>query len=383
MSGRLEYSRSPWTSAPRSRPSIASTGVAARWIAVSRITVPAIGFSAQVVTYDGESMRLQSLDHISPEHADALRSVFPMVPHMGSAAGRAILTRVPVHILDLAKDPDYSVRSVVDAGLSTVLAVPMLRDGSPIGTINVHVYGTPRAFSDKQTALLQTFADQAVIAIENVRLFTELQEKNRALTESLEQQTATSEALKVISRSTFELEPVLETLIENATRLCRADRGQVYNAEGDALRSAIAYGLAPEVRDYLEQRPLPIGPSSMAGRAALKRQTIHSSDVLAETWFQPPDDRHKILGLRTVLAVPMLRRETVVGVFTIWKTTVEPFTDRQIELVTTFADQAVIAIENVRLYQGAGGSDTRAHALGRGAPGTRRGQPGRQLHART
>jgi signal transduction histidine kinase len=242
-------------------------------------------------------------------------------------------------------------------GMRTLLGVPLVTDGRLVGSIAVYRREV-QPFTDQQTALVQTFADQAVIAIENVRLFKELETKNTALTqahaqvsEALEQQTATSEVLKVISRSTFELEPVLETLIENATRLCGADRGQVYKADGEVLRSATAHGLAPEVSAYLKQRPLPIGPTSMAGRAALERRTIHAPDVLAEPWFQPPDDRHKILGLRTVLAVPMLRGETVVGVFTIWKTAVEPFTDRQVELVTTFADQAVIAIENVRLFK--------------------------------
>jgi len=227
--------------------------------------------SAQVVTYDGESMRLQSLDHISPEHADALRSLFPMVPHMGSAAGRAILTRVPVHILDLAKDPDYSVRSVVAAGLSTVLAVPMLRDGSPIGTINVHVYGTPRAFSDKQTALLQTFADQAVIAIENVRLFTELQEKNRALTqahaqvsESLDQQTATAEILRVISSSPTDIQPVLDTVAESAGRLCEASDTQVYRLDGDELRLVAHYGAIPT--GPVGEFTVPVIPGVVSGR---------------------------------------------------------------------------------------------------------------------
>jgi GAF domain-containing protein len=173
----------------------------------------------------------------------------------------------------------------------------------------------------------------------------------KRLAEAREQQRASSEILKAISRSTSDLGPVLETLIENATRLCGADRGQIYLADGDVLRYAIAYGLAPDVMRYLEQRPLPITPASMAGRAALARRTIHVPDLLAEPWFQVPDDRLKLLGLRTVLAVPMLRGETVVGVVTIWKTKVQPFTDRQMELVTGFADQALIAIENVRMFQ--------------------------------
>jgi GAF domain-containing protein len=310
--------------------------------------------SSLVTTFDGELLHLFAQADISPEGREAVRDVYPRRPIRGFASGRSVLTRAIVQIPDLTADPEFDVQvgAVVARvrDFRSILAVPMLRDGLPIGTINAHK-AQPGPFTDTQVALLQTFADQAVIALENVRLFRELGERNRQLTEALEQQTATSEVLKVISRSTFELEPVLETLIENATRLCGADRGQVYKTEGEVLRSATAYGLTPEVGAYLEQRPLPIGPNTMAGRAALERRTIHSSDVLAETWFQPPDDRHKILGLRTVLAVAMLRGETVVGVFTIWKTAVEPFTDRQIELVTTFADQAAIAIENVRLFK--------------------------------
>jgi signal transduction histidine kinase/putative methionine-R-sulfoxide reductase with GAF domain len=318
-------------------------------------------FSAMVVQRTGDELHLAALSSVNAAGDARVRQVFPIPIGEPSAAPpiiTPILSRQPFVIGDTETQPDEVTREIARArGYRSQLVVPLLREHTAIGIISVTRRETG-GFTPDEVALLQTFANQAVIAIENVRLFKELEEKNRALTEShaqvteaLEQQTATSEVLKVISRSTFELEPVLETLIENATRLCGADRGQVYKADGEVLRSATAYGLTAEVVDYLKQRPLPIGPGSMAGRAALERRTIHFSDVLAETWFQPPDDRHKILGLRTVLAVPMLRGETVVGVFTIWKTIVEPFTDRQIELVTTFADQAVIAIENVRLFK--------------------------------
>jgi GAF domain-containing protein/CheY-like chemotaxis protein/HAMP domain-containing protein len=317
------------------------------------------GLFGGVYRFDGTLIHFVAHHNWTDEGLEAARRAYPRAPSRETQVATAILDRAVVEVRDFEHDPGVPemTRGLARAlGYRSELVVPMLRDGSPIGAIVV-ARAAAGPFSVKHIELLKTFADQAVIAIENVRLFTELQEKNQALTvahaqvtEALEQQTATAEVLKVISRSTFDLQPVLETLIENATRLCGADRGQVYRIDGEVLRYAIAYGVTPEIRDYLEQRPIPLSPSSMAGRAALQRRTVHSPDVLAEPWFQLPE-RREVLGLRTVLAVPMLRGDTLVGVFTIWKTKVEPFTDRQIELVTTFADQAVIAIENVRLFK--------------------------------
>jgi signal transduction histidine kinase len=282
----------------------------------------------------------------------------------GSLTGRAVIERETIHIGDLAAEseeefPFAKARQRL-AGYRTALATPLLREGQPLGAILIRRMEV-RPFSNRQIKLLETFAAQAVIAIENVRLFTELQEKNRALTqahaqvtEALEQQTATSEVLKVISRSTFDLQPVLDTLIENATKLCDVTQGLIYRFAGEVLRVGAFYGSSPELREFWKGGELRPGRGSVAGRAALEQRTVHVLDVLADPEDSPPgydvSEVRRIAGSRTILGVPMLRGGIPIGVIVMWRSEVRAFTAKQIELVETFADQAVIAIENVRLF---------------------------------
>src|SRR5262245_42440839 len=172
----------------------------------------------------------------------------------------------------------------------------------------------------------------------------------KQLAHARDQRAASSAILKIISRASFELEPVLTTVVESATRLCAAQHGHIFQLDGAVLRFAVGHGTSAELRTYFEEHPVPLGPGSAAGQAAAERRTVHLADVTAEPGYQF-GEAAKLEGWRTVLAVPLLGERTILGVLAIWKTRVEPFTDEQIAMVQSFADQAVIAIENVRLFR--------------------------------
>ena len=276
----------------------------------------------------------------------------------GSVAGRTVIDRKPVHVFDVQAEVEEFPEGSAFArrlGHRTTAGVPLLREGVAIGTIQLR-RAEVNPFTNKQLALLETFAAQAVIAIENARLLNELRQRTADLTEALGQQTATSEVLKVISSSPGDLQPVFETMLANATRLCEAKFGVLYRSEGDALRVVALHG-APLA--YVEERRRnPIirpHPGTTIGRAVATKRTVHTADVLKiPHYFEPPPgytapQLPKLAGARTVLAVPMCKDDELVGLIAIYRQEVRPFTDKQIELVTNFAAQAVIAIENARL----------------------------------
>jgi signal transduction histidine kinase len=293
----------------------------------------------------GEAFR-QVANYGHSTELEAYMDTHPIPSGRGSIVGRTVLERGTIHVDDVLAEPDFRMSEAAKiGGIRTMLGVPLLREGMPIGVIVLQRKAV-RPFTDKQIELVTTFADQAVIAIENVRLFDEVRARTRELSESLEQQTASAEILKVISRSVFNLQPVLETVIENACRLCAADKGFIYRVHGDSGHFAEAYNASPELLKLLARTPVRRARNSVTGRVLLERRTIHVEDVQADPEYAFVEK----VGVRTTLGVPMLRDGSLLGVIIIYREEVRPFTARQIELVETFADQAVIAIENVRLF---------------------------------
>jgi PAS domain S-box-containing protein len=271
-------------------------------------------------------------------------------PDRGSLFGRAILEARTIHVPDVLADPEYDGSRLQDVvSVRAGLAVPLMREGAVVGVITLQ-RKEPRPFSEKQIDLVTTFADQAVIAIENVRLFDEVQARTRELSESLQQQTATADVLKAISRSAFDLKTVLDALVEAAARLCEADQGTIARERDGVYQRVATYGFSDDFNKLVRNLPVRPERGTATGRALLEGRVVHIPDVRAD-----PDytfaEAQKLGGFRTILSVPMLREGTPIGVLALTRHEVRPFTDKQIELVETFADQAAIAIENVRLFE--------------------------------
>jgi len=304
---------------------------------------------AIIFLVEDQSLRIRA--RYAPISRKRIGAESPPPIDRSSPPGRAIIDGQTIHVEDLpaavADFPHSSTRGIAH-GVRSALAAPLLRDGVPIGVI--HLCRTEvRPFSDKQIGLLKTFADEAVIAIENVRLFQQLQARNRELTESLTQQTVTSEILRVIASSPTELKPVLDTVAENATRVCDAEDAIIFLVANGTLRIGAKYG--PISAKRIGEEGPPLDRDSPPGRAIVDGHTIHVED-LSETASEFPQSitRGIARGVRSTLAVPMLRERLPIGVILIRRTEVRPFSDKQIALLKTFADQAVIAIENVRLF---------------------------------
>ncbi|HKN10871.1 MAG TPA: GAF domain-containing protein, partial [Pseudomonadota bacterium] len=292
---------------------------------------------------DGEQVKAAAVADSDPARAEALRRRFPIPLTRDYMNGVAILDARVVDIPDATKAPPgmaAGIRNFLTSGYRAATNMPMLRGDAAIGVLSVNRLA-PGPLTEKQIALLRTFANQAVIAIENTRLLNELRE-------SLQQQTATADVLKVISHSAFELQPVFDALVESAVRLCEAERAFLFQFDGEVLRSTACYNVSAELREWVDRNPIRPGRHTVSARAALERRTVHVPDVQAdpEYAYAVRDER----PIRTTLAVPMLKGDDLVGTITLYRLEFKPFTDKQIALVETFADQAVIAIENVRLF---------------------------------
>ena len=300
---------------------------------------------------EGDAFRAVAF-HGAPQPYVEERQRNPVVrPGPATGLGRVMTTKQPVQIPDIQNyEPDSSdaapgttgVKFVRLTGARTVLTVPMVKDSGLVGAIVIYRLEV-RPFIEKQIELVQNFAAQAVIAIENTRLLSELRE-------SLQQQTATADVLKVISRSTFDLSAVLNTLVQSAARLCEADMASVPRLKGTIFDQVASYGYSPDFHEFMRRNPILPGRGTAAGRAVAEGKTIHIPDVLADPEYDYAGGQ-KVGGFRTLLGVPLMREGAAIGALVLGRSNPRPFAPQQIELVETFADQAVIAIENVRLFE--------------------------------
>jgi len=300
-----------------------------------------------VYRFDGGLLHFIAHHGLTPEVLEMNTRTYPLPPSRKSAAARAVLERKVVQIPDVQADPEFILGPMASVGgFGSVVGVPILREGVPVGSIALTRVQTG-LLPERQIELLKTFADQAVIAIENARLFSELRE-------SLEQQTATSEVLGVISSSPGDLKPVFEAMLANAVRVCGSTFGALHMREGDMFRTVALHGASPTfVEARMRDGPFTPGAGTGLARVAVTKQFVHIEDITSDAAFQAGDSRLRQAaiegGVRTLLAVPMLKEQELVGVIAIYRSEVKPFADKQIELVQNFAAQAVIAIENTRL----------------------------------
>ena len=299
------------------------------------------GGSARIISTLGIPPALAEYLKRGP-HRPPLNRLSPLTP-----MGRVSQSRQLVHIPDYRTDQSYlnrdplTVAGIELGGIRTLLVVPMIKNDALMGAIVIFRQEV-RPFTDKQIELVQNFTNQAVIAIENTRLLNELREL-------LQQQTATANVLKIISHSTFDLKAVLNTLVESAARLCETEMAAIPRLTGSDLRHFASYGYTPDFQEFLERHPIVPGRGTATGRAALEGKTVHIPDVLADPEYTLTEAQ-KLAGYRSLLAVPLMREGGPVGVLVMARIAQRPFTPKQIELASTFADQAVIAIENVRLF---------------------------------
>ena len=315
--------------------------------------------------WDGNALH-QVATHNTPVELAAYRKASPLRPNPKSASGRMVATKTVVHVADIKAEPGYTeerdsayVAAVELGGVRTFLSVPMLKEGELIGAFALSRQEV-RPFTDKQIALVTSFAAQAVIAIENARLLSELRQRTddlsqrtTDLTEALEQQTATSEVLKVISSSPGDVQPVFATMLENAVRICDAKFGGAYRREGDGLRHVTLRNAPAAFVEKLKSSG-PAFTSAFGRRMMASRSAIQVADLAADQDYVERRSPRVVAavelgGVRTILAVPMLKENELVGALMLARQEVRPFTDKQIALVTNFAAQAVIAIENTRL----------------------------------